>query len=135
MSRARLALCDTLLLNVHRPRLIDMAEHPEGFALESEQALLVVCSTQVLALKGSSTQPVCLLAHLQHARRLASSVQHLTCLHFSSTNRGWCQISSLVLQGDGVPPIEAREFCDWLSGSSAPKLDHTHFSVCALGDT
>ena len=57
MSRARLALCDTLLLNVHRPRLIDMAEHPEGFALESEQALLVVCSTQVLALKDPLHSP------------------------------------------------------------------------------
>lgn len=38
-------------------------------------------------------------------------------------------------QGDGVPPSEAREFCDWLSGSSAPKLPSTAFSVCALGDT
>jgi sulfite reductase alpha subunit-like flavoprotein len=38
-------------------------------------------------------------------------------------------------QGDGVPPSEAREFCDWLAGSSAPRLEQLHFSVCALGDT
>ena len=31
----------------YRPRLIDMAEHPEGFLVEREQALLVICSTQV----------------------------------------------------------------------------------------
>ena len=40
-----------------------------------------------------------------------------------------------AIQGDGVPPSEAREFCDWLSDASAPKLEHTAFSVCALGDT
>ncbi|BDA47196.1 Sulfite reductase [NADPH] flavoprotein alpha-component [Coccomyxa sp. Obi] len=65
------------------PRLLDMADHPEGYPLDSEQALLVVCSTQ----------------------------------------------------GDGVPPSEAREFCDWLAGSAAPKVAGLSFSVCALGDT
>lgn len=39
-------------------------------------------------------------------------------------------------QGDGVPPTEARPFCDWLGGSGAPQLGGAlHFSVCALGDT
>lgn len=38
-------------------------------------------------------------------------------------------------QGDGVPPSEAREFCDWLGGASAPRLPGLAFSVCALGDT
>ena len=38
-------------------------------------------------------------------------------------------------QGDGVPPSEAREFCDWLAGASAPKVAGLNFSVCALGDT
>ncbi len=33
-----------------------MAEHPEGFAIESEQALLVVCSTQVLNSKQDSVR-------------------------------------------------------------------------------
>ncbi|EIE23365.1 hypothetical protein COCSUDRAFT_36399 [Coccomyxa subellipsoidea C-169] len=66
-----------------RPRLLDMAEHPEGYPLDAEQALLVVCSTQ----------------------------------------------------GDGVPPSEAREFCDWLAGASAAKVAGLNFSVCALGDT
>ena len=38
-------------------------------------------------------------------------------------------------QGDGVPPTEAREFCDWLSGPEAPQLGGSvAFSVCALGD-
>jgi len=37
-------------------------------------------------------------------------------------------------QGDGVPPTEAREFCDWLTGGKAGRLDHLAFSVCALGD-
>lgn len=40
----------------------------------------------------------------------------------------------LQLQGDGVPPTEAREFCDWLSSSGAPRLSGLPFSVCALGD-
>lgn len=31
----------------YRPRLLDMADHAEGYPLDSEQALLVVCSTQV----------------------------------------------------------------------------------------
>ena len=38
------------------------------------------------------------------------------------------------LQGDGVPPTEAREFCDWLEGDAAPALHTTQFAVCALGD-
>jgi len=35
-----------------------------------------------------------------------------------------------------VPPAEAREFCDWLSGGALAKgaLESTFFSVCALGD-
>lgn len=37
-------------------------------------------------------------------------------------------------QGDGVPPTEARDFCDWLAGGAAPQLDGLPFSVCALGD-
>ena len=39
------------------------------------------------------------------------------------------------MQGDGVPPSEARDFCDWLSGDAAPQLPGLGFSVCALGDT
>ena len=69
-------------LGPRRPRLLDMAEHPEGLPLGRHQALLVVCSTQ----------------------------------------------------GDGVPPGEAREFCDWLGSAAAPALAGLHFSVCALGD-
>ena len=42
-----------LPVSVCRPQLMDMAEHPEGFAIESEQALLVVCSTQVPASQAS----------------------------------------------------------------------------------
>ena len=34
-----------------RPRLLDMADHPGGLDLAREQALLVVCSTQVAALR------------------------------------------------------------------------------------
>lgn len=38
-------------------------------------------------------------------------------------------------QGDGVPPTEARDFCEWLAGSGAPQLGGAvRFSVCALGD-
>eukprot|EP00887_Chlorella_sp_A99_P003434 scaffold7.g3434.t1 len=37
-------------------------------------------------------------------------------------------------QGDGVPPTEAREFCDWLGSGAAPALDGLPFAVCALGD-
>ena len=41
----------------------------------------------------------------------------------------------LLVKGDGVPPSEAREFCDWLGSSAAPMLPNPSFSVCALGDT
>ncbi|KAL6745889.1 sulfite reductase [Haematococcus lacustris] len=64
------------------PVLTDMADHPEGLDLQSEQVLLLACSTQ----------------------------------------------------GDGVPPTEAREFCDWLVAGKAGRLPGLHFSVCALGD-
>ena len=38
-------------------------------------------------------------------------------------------------QGDGVPPYEARSFCEWLfDGESVGDLSALHFSVCALGD-
>ena len=38
-------------------------------------------------------------------------------------------------QGDGVPPYEARTFCEWLfDGSEIGDLSQTCFSVCALGD-
>lgn len=37
-------------------------------------------------------------------------------------------------QGDGVPPGDAREFCDWLGSSAAPPLGELSFSVAALGD-
>jgi sulfite reductase (NADPH) flavoprotein alpha-component len=65
-----------------RPHLIDMADHPDGYDLSLEQALIVVCSTQ----------------------------------------------------GDGVPPSEAREFCEWLFSGKAGPLAHMAYSVCALGD-
>lgn len=38
-------------------------------------------------------------------------------------------------QGDGVPPTEAREFCEWLFGGKAGILQHLHFAVIALGDS
>ena len=65
-----------------RPKLVDMADCPEGYDLAGEQLVLAACSTQ----------------------------------------------------GDGVPPAEAREFCDWLQSVAAPKLQGTAFAVCALGD-
>ena len=38
-------------------------------------------------------------------------------------------------QGDGVPPYEARAFCEWLfDGASVGDLSALRFSVCALGD-
>lgn len=38
------------------------------------------------------------------------------------------------LQGDGVPPNEARDFCEWLFAGKAGSLGHLSYSVCALGD-
>ncbi|KAK9832619.1 hypothetical protein WJX81_004423 [Elliptochloris bilobata] len=77
-------LCECIkAAGAYWPRLLDMAEHPDGLDLSNEAALLVICSTQ----------------------------------------------------GDGVPPSEARDFCDWLASPAAPCLPSTHFSVCALGDT
>lgn len=37
-------------------------------------------------------------------------------------------------QGDGVPPTEPRDFCEWLMAGKAGSLPHLHYSVCALGD-
>ncbi|GIL73126.1 hypothetical protein Vretimale_4732 [Volvox reticuliferus] len=37
-------------------------------------------------------------------------------------------------QGDGVPPTEARDFCEWLFAGKAGILGHIKFAVCALGD-
>lgn len=64
------------------PVLVDMADHPKGYPLAEEQAVLVICSTQ----------------------------------------------------GDGVPPTEPREFCEWLFAGNCGKLEGVHYSVCALGD-
>lgn len=38
-------------------------------------------------------------------------------------------------QGEGIPPTDARPFCSWLHGPSAPSVSSLKFSVCALGDT
>ncbi len=38
------------------------------------------------------------------------------------------------MQGDGVPPAEAREFCDWLQSEAPARMDGTCFAVLALGD-
>jgi sulfite reductase (NADPH) flavoprotein alpha-component len=38
-------------------------------------------------------------------------------------------------QGEGVPPTDARPFCQWLQSDKAPTVPNLKFSVCALGDT
>ena len=57
------------------------------------------------------------------------------CMHNCMMLGVGCMFPSWHAQGDGVPPSEAREFCDWLGGASAPRLPGLAFSVCALGDT
>jgi sulfite reductase (NADPH) flavoprotein alpha-component len=37
--------------------------------------------------------------------------------------------------GDGEPPDNAKSFWEFLNRPTAPKLAHTQFSVCALGDS
>ncbi|KAK9824028.1 hypothetical protein WJX72_007096 [[Myrmecia] bisecta] len=37
-------------------------------------------------------------------------------------------------QGEGVPPAEARDFCEWFASDAAPRLEAVKFSVLALGD-
>ncbi len=37
--------------------------------------------------------------------------------------------------GDGEPPDNAKAFWEFISGPSAPNLEQTRFSVCALGDS
>ncbi|VVE27701.1 sulfite reductase (NADPH) flavoprotein subunit alpha [Pandoraea horticolens] len=38
-------------------------------------------------------------------------------------------------QGEGEPPDDARDFCDFLHGAKAPKLEGTRFAVLGLGDS
>ncbi len=51
---------------------------------------------------------------------------------------GLAQEQALLLacstQGDGVPPTEARGFCEWLFAGKAGDLSGLKFAVCALGD-
>lgn len=102
-----------------------MASRPSGMDLSNEQAVLVACSTQVCSpgrqqggLGGSIQRPVRCACTAQTELFLFSSGHWFTC----------------AVQGDGVPPTEAREFCDWLFAGKAGPLQHLHFSVCALGD-
>ena len=44
------------------------------------------------------------------------------------------QAHGTPMQGDGVPPAEAREFCNWVQSEAPAKMDGTCFSVLALGD-
>ena len=37
--------------------------------------------------------------------------------------------------GDGEPPDNAKAFWEFVNGSAAPKLAHTRFSICAIGDS
>jgi sulfite reductase (NADPH) flavoprotein alpha-component len=43
-------------------------------------------------------------------------------------------LAACSTQGDGVPPSEAREFCEWLSAGRAGALPALAYSVLALGD-
>lgn len=45
-----------------------------------------------------------------------------------------CAATCAFPQGDGVPPTEARDFCEWLFAAKAGGLAHLKFSICALGD-
>ncbi|XP_066292774.1 NADPH oxidoreductase A-like isoform X2 [Branchiostoma lanceolatum] len=51
----------------------------------------------------------------------------------------WSQESVLLLvistSGDGVPPTDARDFCDWMLGAQDMEMSHLHYSVLALGDS
>ena len=43
-------------------------------------------------------------------------------------------LATAAAQGDGVPPAEAREFCDWLHSEAPGGMAGVCFSVLALGD-
>jgi sulfite reductase (NADPH) flavoprotein alpha-component len=38
-------------------------------------------------------------------------------------------------QGEGVPPVSAETFYQWLHSARAPRLEGLQFAVCALGDS
>ena len=63
---------------------MDMAEHPEGFSIDQEQALLVICSTQVLP---SSS--------IYAARRGLSSVRVVVGPSIAASHDFWIAVMSL----------------------------------------
>lgn len=76
-----------------------MAEQPEGFAIESEQALLVVCSTQVPA---SRMTP--LLTPNNHAEHIAPKFFRCRYHMISPTMPACCHHSLRALENCAVVP-------------------------------
>lgn len=100
-----------------------MADYPEGFELDKAQALLIACSTQVLTCLPKLISAAAPQWPGLSAQITAPDVRNVTDSFLSA-----------VIQGDGVPPIEAQDFCSWLNSKAAPDLHGVNFSVCALGD-
>jgi sulfite reductase (NADPH) flavoprotein alpha-component len=51
--------------------------------------------------------------------------------NFKAERFVWLVVST---QGEGVPPVSAESFYQWLHSARAPQLPDLQFTVCALGD-
>lgn len=112
-----------------RLHMVDMAEFSGSMDLAQEQVLLVVCSTQV------QLHVSLILSSYSWFAAVQEYVAFLACKFHFHRACFLAKIDKLSVQGDGVPPSEARGFCDWLESGEAPLLPGTSYSVCALGDT
>lgn len=82
-----------------------MADHPGGYDLSKEQAVLMVCSTQVRFGIGCRRALRC-GGWLQGVGVRTACSPHAAAEHPAIN----AQLHNT--QGDGVLPTEAREFCD-----------------------
>ena len=93
---------------------------------------------EVTVLYGSQTGNAATLAAGLSRRLTERGFQaHLTCMSdFKGRNLKKIERVLVIVSthGEGAPPDKAVQFCEFLAGKRAPKVDGLQFSVLALGD-